>query len=346
MYTIYTLASDTSPNDIRYIGLTKKTIHERLRGHINEQSSNKKRTHKMYWIASVIANGDYVIATPIEYAETLYEAQEIEIKLIAKYLEEGYRLVNGTKGGEGGERFNIHQNKQPISKRYISDETRQKMSYAQRNRLVSKEWRNNHSKNVINRSCKYKLQQICVKNLVVIACYDGIYHAERMSGVKGKTIQAALSRGYAITSGYYWNKIDKSQPYDYTISKEVAIDIKAKLLKRLIKKTKQPKQPPLLTHGRFNVNFCGFIYQIDLNAARVIKRFESAMAAEKELGLSHGKISVCVQGKRIQTGGYGWIRSHNHPTNEDIIACVKRFTDFKKNCIFHMKKMQKYQEAS
>lgn len=48
------------------------------------------------------------------------------------------------------------------------------------------------------------------------------------------------------------------------------------------------------------------IVQIDKTTGETIKRFECAMDASRELGISFGNISECCTGKRNSAGGFRW----------------------------------------
>lgn len=107
---IYGLSSTLHPLDIRYVGKTKN-INDRLRRHISKYSLNNESSYKNNWIKSELLNGNGILITIIEEVND-DNWQEREIFWISKYRELGYKLTNGTFGGEG-----ILLTKDVISKR-------------------------------------------------------------------------------------------------------------------------------------------------------------------------------------------------------------------------------------
>lgn len=98
MFIIYSLSSSSNPDNIRYIGKTKN-IKDRLRRHIGKYYLNNEKTYKNNWIKSEISNGNKIIIKEIERIEDNWE--EREKYWISHFLNEGYKLTNLTKGGEG-----------------------------------------------------------------------------------------------------------------------------------------------------------------------------------------------------------------------------------------------------
>ena len=94
-YKIYALKEKNS-KEIKYIGITKKTLKERFRRHLND----KKIDHKTNWIKKAgIDNIEIVLIE--ENVESYDLLCEKEIYYIDKYKKEGHKLTNITNGGEG-----------------------------------------------------------------------------------------------------------------------------------------------------------------------------------------------------------------------------------------------------
>ena len=94
-YIIYGLKEKVS-DEIRYIGLTTKTINERFKRHLRDN----KIDYKNNWIKKIgKENIEFII---IEDSITCKKLLcEREIFYINKYKNEGHRLTNLTNGGEG-----------------------------------------------------------------------------------------------------------------------------------------------------------------------------------------------------------------------------------------------------
>lgn len=93
-YILYVLI-DPITNQIRYVGQTSMTLKRRLTCHI----SKKEKTHKKYWINSLIKNGLKPIIKEVAKFNTQEEVNLEEIKLIKKLREDKVDLTNIADGG-------------------------------------------------------------------------------------------------------------------------------------------------------------------------------------------------------------------------------------------------------
>lgn len=84
----------------RYVGVTTKTLEERLRRHLGE-AKNGAAHHRACWIRSVLAQAVDVEIFWIDTIDILEEWRAIEAAYIQFYKEGGSNLVNGTPGGDG-----------------------------------------------------------------------------------------------------------------------------------------------------------------------------------------------------------------------------------------------------
>lgn len=92
-------------DDLRYIGLTGKSIEWRLSEHLKERRGN---SHRKHWIAAMMEAGKEITAKSLAVGLTRSEAVELEIKYIAEFRAIGCRLVNGTNGGDGVSGFKMN----------------------------------------------------------------------------------------------------------------------------------------------------------------------------------------------------------------------------------------------
>ena len=139
---IYTLASSSSPNEIRYVGKTNN-INKRLKRHTSNYYLNES-TYKANWVKSILNNNDSLIIEVLDIVlEDEWEFWEIHwIALIKSW---GYKLTNGTFGGEG-----IKLTKEIIDKRsksnmgkVLSPEHREKLSKANKGKKMTEEAKEN-----------------------------------------------------------------------------------------------------------------------------------------------------------------------------------------------------------
>ena len=103
---IYALSDPRAPHDYRYVGRTVWTAEKRLKSHIQTAVARKADgtwrnavTYRAAWIRSVIRDGYRPVITVL--AETALDQRVFaEQQWIAALQEAGYRLTNGTPGGE------------------------------------------------------------------------------------------------------------------------------------------------------------------------------------------------------------------------------------------------------
>jgi hypothetical protein len=103
---IYTL-SDPITNEVRYIGQTKHSLEERLRGHLK----GKGKTYRVHWINSLKNKG---LVPNIELIEEVDKSigSQTEIYWILMFRFWGFNLTNLTDGGETSTTKNIIRSKE------------------------------------------------------------------------------------------------------------------------------------------------------------------------------------------------------------------------------------------
>lgn len=97
---IYTLSNHNG--EVRYVGKSNNPI-ERNISHISE-SKRKVNTYKNNWINNLLKNGQYPIMEIIDEVD-ISEWQFWEKYWISQFKAWGFKLTNGTDGGDGGNTF-------------------------------------------------------------------------------------------------------------------------------------------------------------------------------------------------------------------------------------------------
>lgn len=101
IYSLYTLNDSTG---IRYVGITKQPLKNRLQGHIVfcKQAFKHRNSlhHRHCWIKSLLDKGEQPTINLISEYSTIEEALKAEIQTITLYRKI-YKLVNTTNSGDG-----------------------------------------------------------------------------------------------------------------------------------------------------------------------------------------------------------------------------------------------------
>jgi len=136
LYKIYALLE---PNTelVRYVGLTRKSLKERLRKHLSEKLRGKKATYKYNWIQSLKEKNLKPEIILLEDNLTLDEANKKEIIYIKTFKSFGAKLVNVSIGGNCGASGYKH-----------SDELKEYFRYLNKGRFVTQETRDKLSKSL------------------------------------------------------------------------------------------------------------------------------------------------------------------------------------------------------
>lgn len=142
-YKIYVLV-DPYTEHVRYVGLTMRSLHQRLNGHISssrklKESKQSKNTHKINWINGLLEKESRPIIKQIESNLSREEACEREQYWIQYYKEKGFKITNATSGGEG------------IRDYSHTEETRAKLKKSLTGRKLSETHRENIGKSSIGR---------------------------------------------------------------------------------------------------------------------------------------------------------------------------------------------------
>lgn len=125
MASLYTLSLLSTPENIRYVGITKYSdVERRLKAH--KEKAGKVNRPVADWIAK---HQEEVLVLKVAEYESWDEACNAEVQMIASLKERGFKLLNMTAGGDGS-----------LGKK-DSEETRMKKAAAGRGRTVSEETR-------------------------------------------------------------------------------------------------------------------------------------------------------------------------------------------------------------
>jgi|688.fasta_scaffold348385_2 hypothetical protein len=147
MACVYLLHLSSSPEDIRYVGMTKyNSAERRFQGHIDKTRKTKKSRLPVYdWMRKYEGQVSF---TTFKSGISVEEAQRLERSLITQYRSTG-RLLNCNDGGEGAfnptpkTRRKISEAKKgkPPHPNASSPEARAKISAALKGRTFSDETR-------------------------------------------------------------------------------------------------------------------------------------------------------------------------------------------------------------
>lgn len=87
--------------ELRYIGITKKRVDERLRSHWKNVDAGEK-TYKASWMRRTLERGTAVVPLELMVVPDV-RWEEVERAFIATLSDAGYRLTNTHPGGGGGD---------------------------------------------------------------------------------------------------------------------------------------------------------------------------------------------------------------------------------------------------
>jgi hypothetical protein len=159
--------------NIRYIGKSDNP-EKRLKRHIKE-SKWRNKNHRDHWLNSLDNPPILHIIEEVKYSEW----QDREVYWISFYKKQGYKLVNGTDGGEGCNGFKGRKH---------TDETKQNLSKIGKNRITSNPIKKYYGEN--NGSCKIKDDD--VRNIFVL-------YFEKKLSAKDISIKYNITKPYVYT---------------------------------------------------------------------------------------------------------------------------------------------------
>lgn len=205
---IYCLKHPIS-NEIRYIGVTSKSLKFRLRKHIDNAKYGKHNKHLCNWILSILKEEEKPLIEQLDEVD-LNDWQNQERLYIAKYRSP--RLLNMNEGGEGNCGLkHSEETKLKISKKKRglrpTAETLLKRSKALKNRVLSIEHREKISKAHQGKiHTKYNILVKDIINNVEITCYS-VKEVAKKFNMGEMTVRRNLNKKTLIKKRFILTKI-------------------------------------------------------------------------------------------------------------------------------------------
>jgi hypothetical protein len=214
-FKVYCLI-DPETNEIKYIGITSRSLNKRLKEHI--QKSKFKQTHKDCWIKKLL---DKNHIPKIEFLDEVDDYKFWEPYYISLYKSWGFKLVNSTNGGDYNElsiesklkisaklKGNTHGFKTggiPFvkGKKFTIDSEFFKSKPGVKNgSKITEEHKNKIGKALINKRGIAVLQ--CDKDGKIIKEWPSAQEVQRSIGISNNKINM-VCRGYRNTAGgFIW----------------------------------------------------------------------------------------------------------------------------------------------
>ena len=172
-YYFYTLTADNDPENIRYVGVTTRTLEQRLSGHRYNAKHDNKRSQPVHkWMWSKMKEGVNISINWLdECEEDMWESREKY--WVQYYKDQGFKLLNVSEGGVG---------------------------------VITKEMRNASR---IQRSIDAHKKAVCClhpETKELIAVYDSVSEATKAMGFKSRSAigNALKGKKTIMSGGYYW----------------------------------------------------------------------------------------------------------------------------------------------
>mgnify|MGYP000897898734 CR=1 FL=1 len=216
MYSLYVL-KDPNSLDIRYVGYSNNPK-RRLWEHIRDAKKGVK-THKSYWIKSLIDNQQSPLIEIIYNSNNHDDILYREIELIKELKDTGFLLTNLTDGGDGQRGKKLDKNHPIINYnlgKKMSDETKKKLSESRKGIVFTKEHRNKLSSKKIGskRSLESIEKQSMTKSCEIKVLYnDKVFifskksEAVKFTGVNSNQIDKLIEKEKKSKKGYFFIKL-------------------------------------------------------------------------------------------------------------------------------------------
>lgn len=203
---IYCLKHPTS-QEIRYVGMTSRTLKQRLQGHIDNAKYSNHNKHLCNWILSILKLNMKPIIEKLDVA-TISNWKEKEIHYISIHKN----LINATLGGEGS--FGLKHTDETKEKLRLSKigvrpspETLLKRSISLKGRIVTKEHRDKIG--LSNKGKVYTKYKILVTDLstqITKEC-NSVINVEKIFNIPASTIRRNLNKNTIVKKKYILVKI-------------------------------------------------------------------------------------------------------------------------------------------
>lgn len=191
--------------EIRYIGITSKSLKKRLSKHIDNAKYTKHNKHLCNWINSILKLDKLPIIELIELAqENAWQERE------KYYISIFPNLLNASLGGEGNFGFrHSEESKRKMGRKGISPskETLLKRSKALKGRIISEEHRQKIG--AANKGKIYTKYKIIVKDLEedLELIFNTVYEVHKALNVGEMTVRRNLNNNKLVKSRFIFMKI-------------------------------------------------------------------------------------------------------------------------------------------
>lgn len=253
--------------DKYYVGITSNEINIRWKnGHGYDGQPYFKRAIDKYGWKNIKHE---IIAEHL----TKKEAQKFEIQLInLLQSNDGVHGYNISNGGEGN------------SREHCSEETKRKISTANKGRIISEETRRKLSESVPKGKDTYNAKSVYQFSLdkIFIRKYDTINEASSLTNVPRQNISKVARHEMIKTYGYLWFFEEDVELLENTYI--VKYDVSNRI------------------NGKFNDIYC---FSPD---GSFLKKYDSVSDASKETGVSISSINDCARNKYKTAKKYIWRR--------------------------------------
>jgi len=308
---IYALSSSNEPDNFRYIGKTSCSLKYRLSRHLYDNKNTK--THKGNWIRKEIDNGHKILIKEIFEVPVGDSWEEWEIHFISEYKNNGYKLTNGTIGGEG-----LHGEDNPF--------------------FGKKHKKAGIQKNKLNQPYRKEVDQYDLEGNLINS-FTSLHEAGESTNTPVSSISNVCKQKpkYKTAGGYVWrNKGDKfsleyTNPAKHLRKSICQYDKNGKLLNKY-SSISEAHEKTNISHG--SISQCcnkklktagGYIwifkggifskppkrsdakkiFQYTLTGA-FVKEFKSVTEASENTNASYSGIYNCCKGNYKQSGGFKW----------------------------------------
>ena len=308
---IYALSSSNEPDNFRYIGKTACSLKYRLSRHLYDNKNTK--THKGNWIRKEIGNGYKILIKEIFEVPVDDSWEEWEIHFISEYKNNGYKLTNGTIGGEG-----LHGEDNPFF-----GKNHKKSSIL---------------KNKTNQPYRKEVDQYDLEGNPINS-FTSLREASESTNIPVSSISEVCKQkpGYKTAGGYVWRNKREKFSLEYTnpakhLRKNICQYNKSGELLNEYDSISEAAENNKISSG--NISRCcnqniktykGYIWRFKgdkfshkntrSDAKKVIqytltedyvKEFKSATEASENTNASYSGIYNCCKGKYKQSGGFKW----------------------------------------
>lgn len=287
-YSIYKLI-DPITNEVRYIGLTFNTLKQRLGSHLGDNG----KSHKCNWVRKLKSEGLKPIIELVE--ENISSYDECCLKeeyYINFYKNLGYKLTNSASGGNKNKKMSDETRlKMSIAQKerfknytfFISNETKKIMSKSSKERFEKDEERQklriSNKKYEYSKTDEQKLNDILVqktskqvykydKDMNFINKYPSIKNAAKLNNIASANVTKCCNHKVRMVGGYVWRFEGDLTPPKYKKGNKIVI-------------------------------------QYDLNG-NYLNEYKNANTAGTLTNSNSSYISLCCQGKAKTAGGFIW----------------------------------------